>query len=87
MKKRDIWIAALACSAATLALSTVHPPPDLSWRVYVAMPGLYLALIFGWLGLAQSFAVINSLTFLINSLVYYCFIRLGVLFMTKARAR
>jgi len=49
------------------------------------MPGLYLALIFGWLGLEQTFGVIFSLAFLVNSLVYYGLIRL-VLFMTKAKA-
>jgi hypothetical protein len=49
------------------------------------MPGLYLALIFGWFGLAQSFAVIFSLAFLVNSLVYYGLIRF-VLFATKVKA-
>ena len=86
IKKRNIWIVALACAAATLALSTVHPAPSPSWRFYAAMPGLYLALIFGWLGLAQSFTVIFFLAFLVNTLVYYALIRL-VLFMTKAKTR
>jgi hypothetical protein len=50
------------------------------------MPGLYLALIFGWFGIAQSFTVIFLLAYLVNTFVYYGLIRL-LLLATKVKAR
>jgi len=39
------------------------------------MPGLYIALVVGWFGLAQTMPSIYILAFLINGLVYYALIR------------
>jgi len=44
--------------------------------MYVGMPGLYIALIAGWLGLGEITTSVYVLTFLINALVYYGVIRL-----------
>ena len=86
MKERNIWILALVCSAATLIISTVHPtyPPPL--RMYAAMPGLYVAMVAAWAGLARSITYVYVLTFLINSLVYYGLIRLA-LAVAKAKSQ
>jgi hypothetical protein len=78
MTKGNVKIFVFACSAATLAISTVHVGYPPSWRMYVGMPGLYIALIAGWLGLGQITGSVYVLTFLINAFVYYGLIRLVV---------
>jgi hypothetical protein len=75
MRRRNIWVCAFACSAATLTISTVHAGYPPSWRMYAGMPGLYVALIAGWFGIAQTRPSIYILAFLINGLVYYALIR------------
>ena len=84
MKKSNIWILALVCSAATLTISTVHAGYPPSWRMYVGMPGLYIAMVAAWLGLVRSMISMFIAAFLINGLVYYALIRF-VLALTKLR--
>ncbi len=85
IKKRNIWVLALVCSAATLALSAIHPERS-SWRFYAGMPGLYIGMVMSWFRLLRSFQSIYFLSFLINGLVYYGVIRL-VLAIASVKAQ
>ena len=85
IKKRNIWILALVCAAATLALSAIHPELS-SWRFYAGMPGLYIGMVMSWFGLLQTFQSIYFLSFLINGLVYYGLICL-VLVIARVKAQ
>ena len=78
MNKRTLCIAVCVAALITTAIGTVHQGNPPSPRLYVALPGLAVGLLSGFVG-GPSFLVI-PLTIAANALTYYFLLILFIRF-------